>query len=308
MVTRVNGGVFNTQFLTGSLRHFVIEGANFSGAVNEYGQPVPGSAADIIFNIISQEGFIDIMNPNSYNISFALEIHRSDWDGPSLTSVIQALGTDVGVDHVDCSVCIVTEVPYIWDIGGGGVTEFIQLSDVPNTYSGSANYAVMVNPSATGLIFVPFTPDAFSSIQVASQPTITAGINSALTFVAGTNITLVTNSSSKSVTINSTSSPSGDYIPVPPGTSLSISSRYFVTGSGTVTLPVLTGSGYSAGQSVYVTKVNANTVFINVGSVSDIITTDIGTTTSLEFDATQELIFVYDGSNSWDLQIGSNNV
>src|ERR1017187_7373524 len=101
MVTRVNGGVFNDQMVTGSLRHFVLEGADFSGAVNSFGQPVPGSTAEIIFTNISEDGFIDIMNPNQYNLSFALEINRSRWDGPSLTMRVQSLGTDVGVDHID---------------------------------------------------------------------------------------------------------------------------------------------------------------------------------------------------------------
>lgn len=317
MVTRVNGGVFDDQMVTGHMRHFVIEGADFSGAVDQYGQPVPGSAADIIFNNISQEGFIDIMNPNQYNISFALEIERSNWDGPSLTQMVQSLGTNVGVDHINCAVCVVTEVPYIWDLGSGGVTQFIQLSDVPNTYVGSANYVVQVNPSATGLIFVPYTPDAFSYIAVPSQPTITAGVSDILTFIPGANITITTNASLKTVTINSTAGT--DYIPVPSGTTLSFSLRYFVTGPfptspsplAFVTLPLGTGSGKPAGTSVIITKPADNlgqvSLLINTQG-SDIINTDLGTTNSVEFDATQEVIFVFDGVHTWNLQIGSVNI
>jgi hypothetical protein len=305
MVVRVNGGVFNDQMITGSLRHFVCEGADFSGAINQFGQPVPNSAAEIIFTNISEDGFIDIMNPNQYNLSFALEINRSRWDGPSLTAMVRSLGSDVGVDHLDLTACTVTEVPYIWDLGGGA-TSFLQLSDVPHTYAGAAGYAVTVNPGETGLIFTPIAvPNAFSTIAVQAQPTITATGSDTLTFVAGSNISITTNATGKTVRIDSTGGGSSDYLPVPPGTALSISTRYYVTSSGTVTLPPVTGSGYSAGQSVIITKPNGATVFVNIGSLSDIIQTDLGSTDSVEFDATQEVIFVFNGISTWDLQIGS---
>jgi len=307
MVQRIHGGVFNDQMITGSLKHFVLEGADFSGAVDQFGQPVPGSAAEIIFTNISEDGFIDIMNPNSYNISFALEINRSRWDGPSLTAMVQSLGTDVGVDHINCSVCTVTAVPYIWNLGAGpGVTAFIQLSDVPSTYAGAAGYAVTVNPGSTGLIFTPIAvPDAFAHVAVPTQPTINALASDTLTFIAGSNVSITTNALAKSVTINSSASGTSDYIPVPPGTSLSISTRYFVTASGTVTLPSSVGAGFTAGQSIIIAKPNLSTVIVNVGNIADIISTDLGNTDSVEFDATQEIILVFNGTNTWALQIGS---
>lgn len=40
--------------------------------------------------------------------------------------------------------------------GGGGATKFVQLTDVPNSYAGSANKAVAVNGSANALTFVDF--------------------------------------------------------------------------------------------------------------------------------------------------------
>ena len=307
MPVRTNGGVFNDQMITGSLHHFVLEGADFSGAVDSYGQPVAGSAAEIIFTNISEEGFIDIMNPNSQNISFALEINRSDWDANSLTEMVQSLGTDVGTDHINCSLCTVTEVPYIFNVGGGGASSFIQLSDVPSTYSGSANYAVTVNSSATGLIFTPIpTEDRFQTISVASEPTINASGGDTLTFIAGSGITLSTDPVVKSIRIDSTgSSSSSDYIGISPGTTMAFSLRYYVTSAGTVYLPLATGSGKPAGTSVTVTKPAGTIVFIDITSSPDIISTDLGTTNSLEFDATQEVIFVFDGTSTWNLQIGA---
>ena len=319
MVQRTNGGVFNEQMLTGSLRHFVLEGADFSGAVNQFGQPVPFSAAEIIFTNISRFGYINIMNPNQYNLSFALEINRSDWDGPSITAMVRSLGNDVGTDHVDCSVCTCTEVPYIWDLGGGGgVTSFLQLSDVPHTYAGAAGYVVTVNPTETGLIFTPApSGNSFSHVAVPTQPTINAGPNDTLTFLPGSNVVLTTNATTKSVTINSTAGV--DYVPVPSGTMLNFSTKYFVTGPfpvspaplAFVTLPLGTGSGRAAGTSVVIAKpadgVGPISLLVNTQGL-DIINTDIGTTNSVEFDATQEIILVFDGVSTWNLQIGSVNL
>lgn len=217
MPVRTNGGVFNDQMVTGSLRHFVLEGADFSGAINAFGQPVPGSAAEIIFTNISEDGFIDIMNPNSFNISFALEINRSQWDASTLTMMVQSLGSDVGVDHINCTICTVTEVPYIWNLGSGS--------------GGSA-----------------------------------------------------------------------DYQPIPPGTSMVISTKYYVTSAGTVTLPSTIGAGFLRGHAVLVTKPATSVIFIGVGNVLDTILTDLGTTDMIEMDITQELIFIYNGANGWELQ------
>ena len=106
MPIRTHGGVFNDQMLTGSLSHYVVCGADFSGAINSFGQPVPFSAAEIIFNRIESGAYVNIMNPNSCNLSFALEEDRSIWNEVTLTAMIQSLGPDVGVDHVDCTVCV----------------------------------------------------------------------------------------------------------------------------------------------------------------------------------------------------------
>jgi hypothetical protein len=307
MPVRTTGGVFDEQVLTGSLAHYVVCGADFSGAINSYGQPVPNSAAEIIFTKISEGAYINIMNPNDCNLSFALEAGRSIWDEISLTAMIQGLGPDVGVDHIDCTLCTVKRVPYVWGCGTGGVDTFLELLDTPDSYTGAAGYVVTVNPAETGLIFTPAGAgsNAFSFVASPSQPTISALGSDTLTIIPGSNVIITTNALAKSVTITSTAGV--DYIPVPPGTNMLISTKYYVTGSGTVYLPALTGSGYTAGRSVAVTKAIGTTVFIDVGNVADIISTDLGNTNSIEFDATQECIFVCNGSNAWELQIGSAN-
>jgi len=307
MPVRTNGGVFDQQVLTGSLSHWVVCGADFSGAFDNFGKPVPGSAAEIIFTNISEGAYINIMNPNEENLSFALEEGRSTWDEISLTTMVQGLGTDVGVDHINCSVCVVKRVPYIWGCGAGGATSFLDLTDTPDTYAGAANYVVTVNTTETGLIFTPvgITSNAFSFVAVPTQPTVTATGSDTLTIVPGTNVNITTNALAKSVTINSTAGT--DYIPVPPGTALNFSLRYFITGSGTVTLPQASGSGKPAGTSIIISKKVSDIVFVNAFNSADIIATDLGTTNSVEFDATQEIILVFDGVYTWNLQIGSVN-
>lgn len=306
MPIRTNGGVFDEQVLTGSLSHWVICGADFSGAFNSFGQPVPGSAAEIIFTKISEGAYINIMNPNECNLSFALEQGRSVWDEISLTALVHSLGPDVGVDHINCTTLTVKRVPYIWGCDTGA-TSFLELTDTPDTYAGAANYVVTVNPTETGLVFTPIgiTSNAFSFVAVPSQPTISATGSDTLTLVAGPNMVITTNSLLKTVTFESTGGGSGPYVPVPPTTALLPNTRYYVTAAGAVTLPLGTGS-LAAGTFVKVTKKPGDTVFVNaVGA--DIISTDLGSDTSIEFDATQECVFIFDGTSTWDLQIGSVN-
>lgn len=260
MPIRINGGVFSDQMLTGSLVHYVVCGADFSGAINQYGQPVPFSAAEIIFNQIEASADVDIMNPNQYNLSFALEADRSTWNEITLTNMIQSLGNDVGVDHVNCTLCTVKEVPYIWGCGTGSATTFLDLTDTPNTYVGAAGYVVTVNEDETGLIFTP-------AQSVGSL----------------------------------------DYTPVTAGTILSVGIKYFVTSSGVVTLPDTTIELYTAGQSVTVAKPIGIGVFVDVGNVDDIIATSLGITDSIEMDSAEQCIFIFDGTSTWNLQIGSIN-
>lgn len=307
MPIRTTGGVFDEQVLTGSLAHYVVCGANFSGAINSYGQPVPYSAAEIIFTKISEGAYINIMNPNECNLSFALEAGRSIWDEISLTAMIQSLGPDVGTDHVDCSVCNVKRVPYIWGCSDGAES-FLDLTDTPDSYAGAAGLHVAVNATEDGLIFVPASAgaNAFSFVASPAQPTITATGSDTLTLIAGTNMVITLDNTLKTATFDATGSATEEYIPIPGGTNLLINKKYFVTSAGTVTLPSLTGAN-TPGQVVTVAKKVGITVMINVGDISDLIDTDLGTTDSIEFDATQECIFIVSDANTWNLQIGSVN-
>lgn len=159
MPERSNGGVFRDQVLTGFLRHFRIIGADFSGAVDSFGQPVHNSAAEIVFTEISKKSTLVIMNPitNCLGISLALETGRADWTAAEMEVTINALGL-IGVDNVDVSGVIVEEVFYDL-IGSGtpGSDTFTGLTDTPADYIGSANYKLVVNPTEDGIIFVPDT-------------------------------------------------------------------------------------------------------------------------------------------------------
>lgn len=304
MPVRTTGGVFNEQILTGSLVHYVVCGADFSGAMNQYNQPVPNSAAEIIFTKISEGAYINIMNPNEDNLSFALEAGRSVWDEISLTEMVQSLGNDVGVDHIDCSVCTVKQVPYIWGCGGGGADSFLELDDTPDSYLGYAGYSVTVNPTETGLIFTPIAgPNAFATVTSPLQLPINAIGSDTLNFVGGPGIVITTDPGTNTVEISS-SSASNNYISITSPNALDINKKYFVTTAGIVTLPP-TGSLVS-GNSVTVAKSTGITVFVNVDSITDIISTDLGDTDSIEMDVTEEAVFIFDGVE-WTLQIGSTN-
>lgn len=341
MPIRETGGVFTQQVLTGSLSHWVVCGADFSGAINSFGKPVPNSAAEIIFKNISESAYINIMNPNSVNLSFALEEGRSTWDEVSMTRMIQSLGTDVGVDHINASVLTAKRVPYIWGCGENCPTTFLGLEDTPDSYEGFAGYVVAVNPEEDGLIFVPATAsNAYSFVASPGQDTLTAVGSDTLNVLPGTNITIVTDASTNSLTINSTGGSGGvtqivagtnvtispvdgtgvvtinstgggggsnNYTTVAPGSSLEAGQKYFITGAGTVTLPPT--AGLPEGSAIVVTKAAGNpipTVFVNVGTPTDIILTDLGATDSLEMDSTEAALFVLSG-NTWHLQIGSYN-
>ena len=304
MPIRTSGGVFNDEMITGSLAHYVICGADFSGAIDSYGKPVPDSAAEIIFINISAGAYINIMNPNDCNLSFALEEGRSKWDEISLTQLVQSLGNDVGVDHIDCTLCTVKRVPYIWGCGTD-VTTFLELDDTPDTYTGFAGYVVTVNPTENGLIFTPATAsNAFSIVTSPGQPTITAVGSDTLNFVAGSNISITTNAFTKTVQIDSLASGNTNYIPIASGNTLAIDTKYFVTSSGIVTLPSV--AGLVTGQSVNVTKTPGQTVFVNVFNPIDLIITDLGNTDSIEMDSSAEAVFIFNGTG-WALQIGSQN-
>jgi hypothetical protein len=251
------------------------------------------------------------MNPNSENLSFALEAGRSIWTAESLQEMIRGLGTDVGVDHLDLSDVIVEEVPYIFGLGGGSET-FLGLTDTPDSYSGSAGYIVTVSPDETGLIFTdpstiippPGTQNAFSFVEVPGQPTLTAVDEDTLTIIPDPNITLTTDPLTNTITIGFIKTGIYSFVPITGGSTLVIDNRYFITSDGTLTLPTLTASN-TPGEALSVTKRTDVTATIVVGEAGDIINTDLGPTDSIIFDATDQLIFVVSSESSWELQIGA---
>ena len=109
MPQRVNGSVFSDQVLTGSLRHYLLVGADFSESFDDE-SPVYGSAAEEVARVITQKAIIAIFNPYEIGISFALESNRANWDTDELQAAIRALGTDVGTDHLDLSSIRIEEV------------------------------------------------------------------------------------------------------------------------------------------------------------------------------------------------------
>lgn len=140
MVTRVNGGIFNNQALTGSLCHYRILGANFSGAISDgnyvvvngagpnidltlgLGEPVPNSAAEIIMGIVTRLATVVITNPTSGGLYFATENNDSGWlDVSDLQQEIVSLGDNVGVDGLDLTGVTVEKVDYILSESGGDV-------------------------------------------------------------------------------------------------------------------------------------------------------------------------------------------
>ena len=298
MPERVHGGVFNQQVTTGSQRYFVIEGADFSGAVLN-GQPVAFSSAEIIFNLISQSGYTNIMNPYSNGISFALETGRSTWDADTLQIAIQALGSNVGIDHVNCAICTVAEVPFNFQyLSGSGAAAFIDLTDVtvpaiPNAY---------IKWDSTGTV-LEYALGSGSVITIKDEGTI-LGAADTINFV-GPGVTTTFSGATATVTVPiSETGTLHKYIPVPPSTFLAINKQYFVTAAGTVYLPSFTGA--AIGSSVVVTKSPPNTSIVLVQSINagNSIMTDIGSTDIIEIDACAESIFIYNGT-MWAFQVGS---
>ena len=111
MPQRINGSVFSDQVLTGSLKHYLLVGADFSASFDGEA-PVYGSAAEEVARVITQKATIAIFNPYEIGISFALESNRSDWDTEELQAAIRALGSNVGFEGLNLSAIRVEEVAY----------------------------------------------------------------------------------------------------------------------------------------------------------------------------------------------------
>lgn len=83
---------------------------------------------------------------------------------------------------------------YEWGSGGGGATEFVDLTDVPATYVGQANKLVSVKNDETGLEFITFPSGTVTSVSgTSNRITSTGGTNPvidiAATYVGQSSIT-----------------------------------------------------------------------------------------------------------------------
>jgi hypothetical protein len=184
MVLKVHGGLINDQFLTGSLNHYSVVGADFSNAISDgnfvipdgagpgidlvigEGQPVPDSAAAIIMNEVAKKATVVITNPTDQGLYFALENDDNDWTLSELETMIRTLGT-VGVDGVDVSNIAVVGTAYVLFQGNpSGVHRFIELLDTEDSYDGYAGYHLAVNSAEDGVIFVPDDSGSSSLVEL----------------------------------------------------------------------------------------------------------------------------------------------
>lgn len=156
MPERVHGGVFTDTLLTGSLQHYLLSGADFSGAVDPAGRPIAGSAAEVVFNEVSLKATIVIMRPEATGASFALETNRANWSAGELQGTIRSLGT-IGVDVVDVSTVTVTLVPY--SFREENIVSFLDLTDTPGTYAGHGDKQLAVVAGENGIEFRPVDVD-----------------------------------------------------------------------------------------------------------------------------------------------------
>lgn len=232
MAIRVNGGVFADQVLTGDLTHYRVLGADFSGAYSDgtysipngagpgipfvipLGEPVPNSAAEEILIMIETKATIVIMNPDvdGCGLHFAIENTDNGWvSALEIEFAIQSLGSDVGVDHVDCIPCNVEIVPYLLgDPCAVCSSTFLDLEDTPAEYTGAAGMCVAVNAAGDALEFVACGGGGSGEANTASNLGTGDGIFAQKlgvdlqfkSLVAGTNVTLT--SSATEITIDAT--------------------------------------------------------------------------------------------------------
>lgn len=186
MAERRNGGVYTDSVVNGTLRHFVIIGADFSGAQDADGKPVYGSAASIIFNAISTRAIVAIMNPISvidHGMSFALETGRSAWTVQELQDMLTSLGNDVGVDSIDLTSVTIKEVPYDFTQGGDPL-KFTDLLDTPSNYPAlSAGQIVTIRSTEDGLEFT--TAVSADYIYISTTPFMTSIGNKYIIGISG---------------------------------------------------------------------------------------------------------------------------
>lgn len=143
MPQRINGSVYTDQTLSGSLKHYLLVGADFKNSFSDK-SPAAGSAAEEIVRVITQNATIVIFNPFSIGISFALESNRANWNTSDLEIAIRELGNTVGYDNLNLSNIRLNEVEY--NFFG---SEYVYVVPDPNISTLSVNNTYFITASST---------------------------------------------------------------------------------------------------------------------------------------------------------------
>jgi hypothetical protein len=77
-----------------------------------------------------------------------------------------------------------------------------------------------------------------------------------------------------------------------------VDQNYHINGNYTINLPDITG--LTAGKSITFTKALGSTPLIQRNGTTELITSEIGSDTSLSFDVNCEIVFVFNGTN-WEI-------
>ena len=143
MPQRINGSVYTDQTLSGSLKHYLLVGADFKNSFSDK-SPAAGSAAEEIVRVITQNATLVIFNPFSIGISFALESNRANWNTSDLEIAIRELGNTVGYDNLNLSNIRLNEVEY--NFFG---SEYVYVVPDPNISTLSVNNTYFITASST---------------------------------------------------------------------------------------------------------------------------------------------------------------
>lgn len=104
----------------------------------------------------------DSYDPNAGNIDTSdkrpvIKVINSAMAGPTGIQVVSDISCVGGNVAITYATIYPSENAYVVQ---GTIKNFVQLDDVPQTYSGAANYYLSVNSNATGLVFVPSPPSS----------------------------------------------------------------------------------------------------------------------------------------------------
>ena len=218
--------------------------------------------------------------------------------------------------------------------GGGGTTQDLWATINADAGTTTANSSTdiftvtggtNITTSITGdelLIDSSFAADIFKSVAVANEPTIiAAGLTDTLTFIAGSNVTIDTDATAQSITINSTATGGGGG-----GTTTTAFGTISISGQADVvadnsasagdTLTLIAGTGIAlstdnSADSITVTNsAQATSVFstiavagqldVQADSASDTLTLEAGSNITLTTDSVADKVVIHSAAVSQD--------